>query len=236
MQATAQAKPKSFHIVRESPNIVRSSKRPLDPIDRMSEILFGLIMVLTITCSLSVSGAGREEIRTMFIGAVGCNVAWGIIDGFMYLLGCFLERGRNIATLRALRRATDAGAAQQIITEAMPPLLVSAISPSEFEAIRKKLNGLPEPPVRPTLTTRQWLGGAGVFVAVFLSTFPVVVPFLLTSDARLGLRISNGVAVVMLFLTGYAFGRHAGYRPWRMGVWMAAIGSVLVAVAIALGG
>jgi len=54
------------------------------------------------------------------------------------------------------------------------------------------------------------LGALGVFLVVFLSTFPVVIPFIFTREARLGLRISNGVAIAMLFLTGYAFGRYTG--------------------------
>ena len=39
---------------------VKSSKRVLDPIDRVSEVLFGLIMVLTFTGSLSIAEAGRD--------------------------------------------------------------------------------------------------------------------------------------------------------------------------------
>ena len=72
----------------------RSSKRVLEPIDRVSEGLFGLIMVLTFTGSLSVAEAGRSEVRTMLIGALGCNLAWGIIDGVLYLMGCMAEKGR----------------------------------------------------------------------------------------------------------------------------------------------
>lgn len=52
-------------------------KRVLDPMERLSEVLFGLIMVLTFTGSLGAATAGREEIRTMLIGAIGCNLAWG---------------------------------------------------------------------------------------------------------------------------------------------------------------
>src|SRR5204862_345440 len=70
----------------------RSSKRVLDPIDRVSEVLFGLIMVLTFTGALSVAEAGREDVRTMLIGALGCNLAWGIIDGVLYLMGCAFGR------------------------------------------------------------------------------------------------------------------------------------------------
>ena len=53
----------------------------LSPIERVSEVLFGLIMVLTFTGSLSAAESGRAEVRTMLIGALGCNIAWGLIDG-----------------------------------------------------------------------------------------------------------------------------------------------------------
>jgi len=65
----------------------KSSKRVLDPIDRISELLFGLIMVLTFTGSLSVAGAGRDDVHTMLISAFGCNLAWGIIDGVLPATG-----------------------------------------------------------------------------------------------------------------------------------------------------
>ena len=57
-----------------------STKRVLESMERISEVLFGLIMVLTFTCSFSIAGSGRSEVRTMLLAALGCNVAWGIID------------------------------------------------------------------------------------------------------------------------------------------------------------
>jgi VIT1/CCC1 family predicted Fe2+/Mn2+ transporter len=69
-----------------------------------------------------------------------------------------------------------------------------------------------------------------------LSTFPVVAPFLFTANARLALRSSNGITLLMLFLTGYAFGRYADYRPWKMDLWMALFKAVLVAITVYLGG
>ena len=74
----------------------------------------------------------------------------------------------------------------------------------------------------------------GVFLLVFLCLLPVAVPFLLIDDVALALRLSNVVALVLLFLTGFAFGRQVG-RPWRTGLAMVAVGVVLVAVALALG-
>src|SRR6185436_16536034 len=104
---------------------IKSSKRILDPIDRVSEVLFGLIMVLTFTGSLSVAEAGREDVRTMLIGALGCNLAWGIIDAVLYLMGCLAEKGKAIQSFRELRAANDAVAAHKILTDALPPLIAS---------------------------------------------------------------------------------------------------------------
>src|SRR6476646_4197035 len=98
-----------------SDDAVKSSKRVLEPHERISEVLFGLIMVLTFTGSLSVAEAGREDVRTMLIGALGCNIAWGIIDGVLYLMGCLADKGRGLIALRAARRANNAAAAQSLI-------------------------------------------------------------------------------------------------------------------------
>lgn len=217
-------------------SLTNSSERLLDPMERISEILFGLIMVLTFTCSFSVAGAGREEVRTMLVGALGCNLAWGIIDAVFYLMGCFSAQGHGIRQLEAVRTLSDPNAAHRVIADALPPRLASVLSPAEFEVMRQKLNQTPEPPVRPRLGRDHWLGALGVFLIVFVSTFPVVLPFSFVGDPRLALRTSNAVAVVLLFLVGYRFGRYAGHRPWGMGFAMVILGGAMVGVTISLGG
>jgi hypothetical protein len=217
-------------------NLTNPSERLLDPMERVSEVLFGLIMVLTFTCSLSVAEAGRDEIRTMLIGALGCNLAWGIIDAVFYLMGCFSSQGRGILQLKAVRTLSDAGAAHRVIAGALPPRVASVLSPAELEEIRQKLNQLPEPPARPRLGRNQWLAAFGVFSIVFVSTLPVVLPFTFVDRPRLALRISNLVAVTLLFLVGYRFGHYAGHRPWGMGFAMVILGGALVGITISLGG
>ena len=97
----------------------------LDPMDRISEVLFGLIMVLTFTCTLGVATATQIQVRTMLFAALGCNLAWGIIDGAVYLLARLNERGRAIVNWRAVRDAADVDAAQRIVAHALPPLVAS---------------------------------------------------------------------------------------------------------------
>jgi|KBSMisStaDraftv2_1062788.scaffolds.fasta_scaffold02847_5 hypothetical protein len=217
-------------------NLTNPSENLLDPMDRISEILFGLIMVLTFTCSFSVAQAGREELRTMLVGALGCNLAWGVIDAVFYLLACFSVQGRGILQLRAVRTLIDPVQAYGVIARALPPIVASVLSPAEFEVMRQRLSQLPEPPARPSLSRRDWLGALGVFLMVFVSTLPVVLPFTFIGDPRRALRLSNIIAIVMLFLVGFRFGRYAGHRPWRMGVSMVILGSAMVGITISLGG
>jgi hypothetical protein len=218
------------------PGQATTSQRVLDPIDRISEILFGLIMVLTFTGSLSVAEAGRDDVRTMLVGALGCNLAWGIIDAVLYLMGCLAERGRGLITLRAVRNATDPDRAQRLIADALPSVVASVLQPREFESIRERLKQLPEAADRARLRKDDWLGAVGVFLLVFLSLLPVAIPFMLMHNAGPALRFSNAIAVVMLFVLGIALGRITGRRPWAVGISMVLLGSVLVALAIALGG
>src|SRR5512137_1823440 len=125
-----------------------SPKRPLDPVDRVAEVLFGLIMVLTFTGSLSVAEAGRDDVHKMLIGALGCNLAWGIIDAALYLMGCLAEKGQGLLTYRAVRGATDPRRAQQLIADALPPVVASFLTATELESLHRRLRELPAPPER----------------------------------------------------------------------------------------
>jgi Trk-type K+ transport system membrane component len=60
----------------DGPHGEEKPARVLDPIERVSEVIFGLLMAMTFIGSLSVATAGREEVRTMMITALGCNLAW----------------------------------------------------------------------------------------------------------------------------------------------------------------
>jgi hypothetical protein len=217
-------------------SLTESNRGVLDATERFSEVLFGLIMVLTFTGTLSATGAGRDEVRTMLVGALGCNLAWGLVDAVMYVIGEVAHRGRGNVLLRELRRTSDPVAARQMIRAGLPGRIAAVIGDGELDSIRKGLVALPEPPRYAVPSIRDFVGAAGVFLLVFLSTFPVAVPFMLVDDAHQALRISNVIALVMLFLLGLSLARSTGGSPVRMGLGMLLLGVVLVAITIALGG
>jgi VIT1/CCC1 family predicted Fe2+/Mn2+ transporter len=214
------------------------SHRVLDPLDRTSEVLFGIIMVLTFTGSIRVADAGREDLRAVLAGAIGCNLAWGVVDAAMYLMATLMARARLTMSLKALQRTGSPEAAHRLIVELLPSALSSALTSSDVETLRQRLNqqALSTSSTAVTLTRADFVGAAGVFLLVFLSTFPVVVPLIVVDQLRWALGLSNAVAVLMLFILGWSLGRYAGRPGWRSGLSMVAIGIVLVAITVALGG
>ena len=211
-------------------------RRVLEPTERFSEILFGLIMVLTFTGSLSVATSGREDVKEMIIGAIGCNLAWGIVDAIMYVMNSLAERGRSLVMFRKLRAERDPAGARRVIADALPPIVAQVSTQEELESLRQRLTTMPEPQRHAALNRGDLLAAMAVFLLVFLSTFPVVLPFFLVSDAVRALRFSNAIAIFMLLVGGYEYGRYAGFRPWLAALVMVTIGLVLVAATIALGG
>ena len=208
----------------------------LDPLERTSEVLFGLIMVLTFTLSLEVASAERADVREMLIGAIGCNLAWGLVDAVMYLMATLVERARKLALHRRLRAARDEQELAAIVGDEIPPLLASVLGPGGPARLRAAVAALPEPAPRVQLDREVWTGAVGVFLFVFLSTLPVVLPFVLFSELFTAMRVSNAIAIAMLFWCGWRLARFTNGRPLRFGLAMVLLGVVLVAVTLALGG
>jgi VIT1/CCC1 family predicted Fe2+/Mn2+ transporter len=192
-------------------------------------------MVLSITGSLSVAEAGETDVRTMLIAAIGCNAAWGFVDAVMYLIDTLVERYRARALLDQLRHESDPRRGQEMIAARLPEVLAETIRPAELEHVRRELTARKELPDA-GLTGRDLLGALGVFLLVFLSTFPVVLPFLFPLEPKVALRVSNGVAIALLFVVGLRVGKFVSYRPLLVGLGSVALGAALVAITIALGG
>jgi VIT1/CCC1 family predicted Fe2+/Mn2+ transporter len=206
----------------------------LDPIDRVYEIVFGVLMALSFSGALSVATAGHQEVRTMMFTALGCNLAWGLVDAVMYLIRAATERRRKATLLAQLRETRDKPKTHRLITDALPNLFAAIVQPATLDAFHHGLLMLQEPGIR--LRGKDYAAAFGVFALVVLATFPVVVPFIFISKIVLALRVSNLLAIVTLFIGGYALGRYTGGRPLLTGAVMAGIGVALLAIIMALGG
>jgi hypothetical protein len=214
--------------------------RYLDPATSLAEILFGLIMTLTFTlgAGLIIEDEGRAGARELLIAVIGCNVAWGIIDGALYLVGQLFDRGRLQRLGLAIQRAPDKNAAITLISGELTPLLGNVLSLQEARVLYDRIadNILRRPYEAASITRDDWLGAFFSFVLVVLSSIPAAIPFLLIDDARVALRVSNVVLVTLLFFTGYWWAHYTTSKPWRAGLGFLVVGTLLVVAAIALGG
>jgi hypothetical protein len=215
------------------------AQKHLEPGESLAEILFGLIMTLTFTLGAGMLvQEGPEAVNELLIATVGCNIAWGIIDGMLYISGQIFERGRMARLGQLIRRADTEDAAAAFVEQELEELVGVTVDESErADLYRRMARHVRASEPRPRGITRGDLYGAiASFWLVFFASIPAALPFLFIDDAWTALRVSNGILICLLFVTGYRWARYTALRPWLTGLTLMGGGVVLVAVAIALGG
>lgn len=208
----------------------------LNPVDRISEVLFGLIMVLTFTGAISASTDAREDVRELLWAALGCNVAWGLVDAIMYLMNIAIERGHAIMVIKKIHATKDTGEAGRILQNEIQPGIAGLMKKEELSELANRLKKLPEPSKKHLIVITDLFAGLQIFLLVFLCTFPVAIPFAILDDLALAMRASNGVALLLLFIGGFLLAGYAGFRRGVTAVLYTLIGVLLVALTMALGG
>ena len=213
--------------------------RYLDPASRLGEILFGLIMVLTVTLTAGLAAENSETgMHELLLAAVGCNVAWGVIDAVMYIITSLTVRSEKAQLVTAVQHAPDAGAALALIQEKVEPELQAWLAPAEGEAFsRSVLPYFSQARItRTTVTRDDFYGAIACFLLVFISCLPAAVPFLVFSQPRFALRVSNVLLLFLLFFVGRKWAQYVDLSPLASGSVMVLLGLALVGVAILLGG
>jgi hypothetical protein len=211
----------------------------LDPGERLGELLFGLIMVLTFTLGAGIELQGdRETTRELLIAALGCNAAWGIIDAALHLMGRLSERGRLHRLVRKIQAAPGSEEALALVDRELDERLPAIVRPEVRLALDAHvLDRVREMKLEKNrLTADDAWAGLAVFWLVFLTALPAVLPFVVLRDARIAMRASNALLIGLLFYVGWRWAAYTGASPWRTGLFMALLGVALVGVAIALGG
>jgi hypothetical protein len=229
----------SAHISSNTPTLKRSFvEKFIAPASSLAEVFFGLIMVLTFTLGAGLAaGEGEDSARTLLVAALGCNLAWGIIDGAMYIMDAMFNRSRS-ARIRSLLRQSGESGALAIIAWELDPRLSDITTVDERARFYRSILTLAgrRPVTRTRLERSDVYGGIACAVLVFLTALPAAVPFMLIDNARLALRVSNGLLVAMLFGVGYFWARHTNANRVITGLAMMLVGVILVGAAMALGG
>jgi VIT1/CCC1 family predicted Fe2+/Mn2+ transporter len=210
----------------------------IDPGERLGELLFGLIMVLSFTLGAGIELAGdREATRELLIAALGCNLAWGVIDAALLLMNRLSERGRVYRLVKSIQTSSREHALSLVaseLDERIPAMVGSDLRAALADDLFGRLRGAETPRTR--ISADDVRAGFAVFLLVFLTALPAIVPFLVLRNAQIAMRASNAVLIGLLFVAGWRWAGYTGANRWRTGLFMLLLGVSLVVIAIALGG
>jgi hypothetical protein len=221
--------------------------RLVDPLNRLVEGIYSVLIVLTFTLAARAVGSydGVVELDDwdlaikLFIAAGGCALAWGLIDGAMYLLTCVFERGEDLRLYRLIRTAPSEAAGVAMLAEELDDelgrLVDEAERPQIYTSLYHRLRS--SPPLRAGFKKADIGGALGMFLVAITAAIPVLLPLLLVpASIEVRVRVSNLVAAGMLFAMGYSWGKYAGGKPFFTGLLLLILGLIMVLVAIPLGG
>ena len=207
----------------------------LSPVERLSEWLYGTILVLTFTGTMRVA-IQDDSVRAIVAAAIGCSLAWGIVDAIMFVVGRVVPRRRAAALLEELRDSDHPSVTRRLAEETMPRALTQVVSDEEWDRLRARFLSIPRESVRTGVTAQDLKGGLAIFLLANAALLPLVLPFAFIADVDRANQVSNGIAIAMLFATGWSLAPYTGQRPLHLALVTALGGTLLVGLTIALGG
>jgi len=207
--------------------------------ERLGELLFGLIMTLTFTLGAGIAvGDSPSASASLLYATLGCNVAWGVIDGALLMLGRMFDRGRLARLGDAIAAAAEERDALDVVAQELDDVLVPVTSERHRLALYRDVvaNVRAGPRRQPRLDRKDFVAALAVFVLVFGATLPAVLPYLVIRDAWVAQRVSNALLIAVLFFVGYRWARYTSFRPLVAAFVVVGLAVALVSLAIALGG
>ncbi|KWV41786.1 VIT family protein [Rhizobium altiplani] len=214
--------------------------RHLDPGDSLGEVLFGLIMALTVTLGARLAATSAPlNVHQLIATIIGCNLAWGVIDAVFFVLGGLFHRSRRARFYRILKSSGNDVEALAALEEEFgledEPLAVGIQDRATLYRAMLAVTTRAAP-ARARLQPRDFLSAFAVFLLVSAAALPAVMPFILVEVPDLALHLSNMLQILLLFLVGYWWGRYTDANPWLVGLTIMLLGVAMVSVAIGLGG
>jgi hypothetical protein len=213
--------------------------RYLSPADRMAELVCGLVMVLTFTLTAGITIREEEgAVRELLLATIGCNLAWGMIDGVAFVMSRMASRDTASKLLRTIQGTADKRTGLDLLAEEFDGAFAQGADPAERAELYERIHriALKIPPQPSRIHREDFLGALAILLIDFICTIPAAIPFLIFHDKLTALRVSNALLLASLFVVGNRWAATTHGRPIRTGFAFASVGLVLVGVAILLGG
>ena len=219
----------------------------LDPIDILSAAFFSILFALLFTLSYGIliysgvfvssfsSGYGTE----LFVTILGAVTIWGAIDGVMYALTAVFQREERPRLLQYLQTADNEETALNAIADELDFILDPITNDDQRYALYHDILAhlRQAEPQEVGLQHEDVFGALTSLLVSVLVVLPSLLPLLLLpKNTTLAIQISNIISVIVIFITGYSWGKHTDSNPWKTGLVMASVCLSLVLVVILIGG
>ncbi|MFZ1342823.1 hypothetical protein [Thiothrix eikelboomii] len=205
------------------------------PDDQALETLSGIILTMSVLSTLQVASAQSIDTRSLVYAAIGSTIAWGFVDGMMYLVGTLMDRTRAYKVMRGLRSAASVlDFRQQLIAES-PEYLVDRLSDHSLDKIQTFLQSEPLEH-RPSLNRDDLQTALLLWLVVVSASLPLIMPLVFIHDHVLAFRVTQFISVWIMFAMGYKLGTWLGVKSVKSGLLFAMIGILIAVVCIYLGG
>lgn len=209
----------------------------LDPASSLVEVLVAIVIALGVISAARIGAFGDIAPGETIAVVLACAVAWGAIDGGLYLVATKMDNGRLDRLGLELRQQPELTDEERRSKVAEVFDGVAAAGPAELVAPAydhlAAAMSVARPPRR---LSRDDVRGALLIVGwVLLVTAIVVIPLTLPLPPAVAYTSALVVGMVLLFVAGRVWARHTLYRPFRVGLGLAAIGGVMIVLTIALG-
>ncbi len=221
--------------------------RLLDPIDMLAEAIFSILIMLSFTMAYRIFlfqendgfTLAAAQVNELLLAALGATLAWGTIDGVMYMLLEVLQRSEQHKLLYQLQAAQDEQEALALVADEFDYILAPITSDTQRENLYRDVYAhLRESQPQPAgITSADLQGAIASVVVAMLTVAPSLTPLLLLQEHyRVAIWLSNVISFGMLFGAGYQWGRYTGTNPIRIGLLLVSLGVVMVVIALLLGG
>jgi len=219
--------------------IVKFIDKQITPVGRLQEIIYALIMVITVSSTVSRAVPDTEEgIQTLILAVLGCNIAWGIVDGVMFVLTSLFNRNKSLKMVKDATNAMTGDEALSVIDGEFNPPFEWMLGDDQKKKLNEEIldHVIRLRPPGTGITRDDVTGGMFCFVVTFLTTLPAIMPFYFIGEMEPAIRLSNAIVMTMLFFTGVEYAKYTDKNPLKTAISLTLLGAVVVVITILLGG
>ncbi len=210
----------------------------LTPPERLSEMMFGVFILVSITGSVELALEEDVTARAVITAGLGAAIAWGVVDTVVHLLNRHMEVSRKAELQTFLRYTKSRGRALETIENSLEGTAIGLLDSRTRERLLEYLWKAQQqrPGPEPRMRATDYLGALGAGLLVPAVAALMLLPLVLVNEVERAIRISHGVGILLLFLIGAEWGAYAGRSRFLTGFALVLLGGAISGIILLLGG